>query len=100
MAPMTKCVACGADVARNAKVCPKCGEVKPGQPYWVFPFGFQLGDDGELVPHEAEQEAIREMIALRAQRKALRAIAEAMQAKGHRISHEGVAAVLRTARAA
>jgi hypothetical protein len=34
---MTKCVSCGADVARNAKACPKCGEVKPGQPYWVFP---------------------------------------------------------------
>jgi uncharacterized OB-fold protein len=34
---MTKCVSCGADVARNAKACPKCGEVKPAQPYWVFP---------------------------------------------------------------
>lgn len=30
------------------------------------------GDDGELVPYAAEQEAIREMIALRAQRPALR----------------------------
>ena len=59
------------------------------------PFGFRRGDDGELVPHEAEQEAIREMVALRAQGKALRAIAEAVQAKGHRISHEGVAGVLR-----
>ena len=45
------------------------------------PFGFRRGDDGELVPHEAEQEAIREMVALRAQRKALRAIADAMRAK-------------------
>ena len=59
------------------------------------PFGFRRGEDGELVPHEAEQEAIREMIALRAQGEALRAIANAMAAKGHRISHEGVAGVLR-----
>ena len=61
------------------------------------PFGFRRGDDGELVPHEAEQEAIREMAALRAQGEALRAIATAMAAKGHRISHEGVAGVLRAA---
>jgi putative DNA-invertase from lambdoid prophage Rac len=59
------------------------------------PFGFRRGDSGELVPHEAEQEAISEIVALRAQGKALRAIAAAAQAKGHRISHEGVAGVLR-----
>ncbi len=47
-----------------------------------IPFGFRRGDDGELVPHEAEQEAIREMVALRAQGKALRAIAAAAQARG------------------
>jgi hypothetical protein len=38
------------------------------------------------------------MVALRAEGKPLRAIAEAMQAKGFRISHEGVAGVLRAAR--
>ena len=32
-----------------------------------IPFGFRISDDGQLVPHEAEQEAIREMIALHAQ---------------------------------
>ena len=37
------------------------------------------------------------MIALRAQGQALRVIAVAVQAKGHRISHEGVAGVLRGA---
>jgi putative DNA-invertase from lambdoid prophage Rac len=61
-----------------------------------IPFGFRRGDSGELVPHESEQEAIREMIALRAQGRPLRAIAAEAQAKGHRISHEGVAGVLRT----
>jgi putative DNA-invertase from lambdoid prophage Rac len=40
-----------------------------------LPFGFRRGDDGELVPHEAGQEAIRNMLALRAQGKALRVIA-------------------------
>jgi putative DNA-invertase from lambdoid prophage Rac len=59
------------------------------------PFGFRRGNDGELVPHEAEQEVIREIVALRAQGKPLRAIAEAVVAKGHKLSHEGVAGVLR-----
>ena len=59
------------------------------------PFGFRRGESGELVPCEAEQEAIREMIALRAQGRPLRAIAEAVAAKGHKLSHEGVAGVLR-----
>jgi hypothetical protein len=41
------------------------------------PFGFRRGDHGELVSHEAEQEAIREIVALRAQGEPLRAIAQA-----------------------
>src|SRR5580693_8500917 len=49
------------------------------------PFGFRRGEGGELVPHEAEQAAIQEMIALRRQGKALRAIAEALQARGRQI---------------
>jgi putative DNA-invertase from lambdoid prophage Rac len=61
-----------------------------------IPFGFRRGETGELVEVPAEQEAIRGMVALRGQGKALRAIAEAMQAKGHQISHEGVAGILRT----
>ena len=59
------------------------------------PFGFRRGESGELVPHEAEQEAICEIVALRAQGKALRAIAETLAAKGHKLSHEGVAGVLK-----
>jgi hypothetical protein len=47
---------------------------------------------------EGEQEAIEEMIALRAEGKPLRAISAAMAAKGHNITHEGVAGVLRAAR--
>ena len=46
------------------------------------PFGFRRGDDGELVPHEAEQEAIARNGRAAGAGKALRAIAEAMRAKG------------------
>jgi hypothetical protein len=62
-----------------------------------IPFGFRLCESGELDAHEGEQEAIREMIALRARGKPLRAIADAVRAKGYQISHEGVAGVLRAA---
>src|SRR5215831_14910572 len=57
----------------------------------IVPFGFRRGEGGELVQHEAEQEAIREIAALRAQGKPLRAIRDAVRAKGLKISHEGVA---------
>jgi len=46
------------------------------------PFGCRRSEAGELVPHEAEQEAIREVVELRAQGRSLRAIAAAMQAAG------------------
>ena len=35
-------------------------------------FGFERGDDGELVPIEAQQEVIKEIAALRAQGRSLR----------------------------
>jgi putative DNA-invertase from lambdoid prophage Rac len=47
----------------------------------IVPFGYRRGEHGEMV-------------ALRAQGNALRAIAEAMRAKGFKISHEGVKGVL------
>ena len=61
------------------------------------PFGCRLSGDSELRPHDAEQEAIREMIAMKAQGLSLRAIAAEMQAKGHQISHVGVQSVLKAA---
>jgi putative DNA-invertase from lambdoid prophage Rac len=61
-----------------------------------LPFGYRRGESGELVAVDTDQEAIREMVALRGQGKALRAIADAMRAKGVRVSHEGVRAALRT----
>ena len=63
------------------------------------PFGYLRGEDGELVPHDGEEVAISEIAALRAQGRSLRAIRDVMRAgKGHKISHESVAAVLRTGR--
>ena len=60
----------------------------------TMPFGFRRGEGGELVPVDGEQEAIREMVALRGRGIALRAIADAMRAKGVKVSHEGVRAAL------
>jgi hypothetical protein len=54
---------------------------------WRPTSGFQPDDSGELVPHEAGPSTTG---------KPLRAIANATDAKkGHRISHQGVAGVLR-----
>ena len=54
------------------------------------PFGYRVGENGALIEHEAEQEAIRAMIAMRNQGAALRPIAAAMAERGFRISHEAV----------
>jgi DNA invertase Pin-like site-specific DNA recombinase len=64
------------------------------------PFGFEVGADGALVSIEAQQEAIREIVALRAQGRSLRAIRDEMRSKGFQISHEGVARILKGRRAA
>jgi putative DNA-invertase from lambdoid prophage Rac len=64
------------------------------------PFGFEVGANGALLPIEAQQEAIREIAALRAQGRSLRAIRDEMRAKGFQISHEGVARILKGRRAA
>src|SRR3954449_12777723 len=49
----------------------------------TVPFGFRLGEDGELIEHEGEQAATREARAMKEGGASLRAIAEALQAKGH-----------------
>jgi putative DNA-invertase from lambdoid prophage Rac len=58
------------------------------------PFGFRIGNDGQLVEHEAEQKAIRTMIAMRREGVALRPIAAAMAKRGFKISHEAVKQVI------
>jgi putative DNA-invertase from lambdoid prophage Rac len=61
-------------------------------------FGYRLTDDGALIPHEPEQEAIRKMTELKDLGRSLRAIAAEMQAKGHRISHVAVQTALKAGR--
>jgi DNA invertase Pin-like site-specific DNA recombinase len=86
--------------AERDRISERIGQVKADQKArgrylgGIVPFGYRRGEHGQLTPHKAEQAAIRQMLALRAQGKALRAIAEAMQAKGFKISHEGVKGVL------
>src|SRR3954451_7891438 len=70
----------------------KCGCYLGGK----VPFGYRVSDDGALVEHEAEQDAIRTMRVMRNEGKALRAIATAMADYGIKISHEGVSKVLAT----
>jgi putative DNA-invertase from lambdoid prophage Rac len=61
----------------------------------TVPFGYRLGQDGELMEHQEEQAAIREARAMKEGGASLRAIASALQAKGHRISHVAVSRGLR-----
>jgi putative DNA-invertase from lambdoid prophage Rac len=61
----------------------------------TVPFGYRLNKDGELIPHEEEQEAICEAQMMKAQGTSLRAIATALAAKGHSISHVAVARVVK-----
>jgi putative DNA-invertase from lambdoid prophage Rac len=64
----------------------------------IVPFGYRRAgpDGGEIVPHEAEQEAIREMLRLRLEeRQPLRVIVEAMAARGHKISHQSVVNIVK-----
>jgi DNA invertase Pin-like site-specific DNA recombinase len=87
--------------AERDRIRERIGQVKADQKArgrylgGTVPFGYRIGEGGELVPHEGEQEAIRAIEALRAVGQALRPIAAAVRAMGHRISHEGVAGVLR-----
>jgi putative DNA-invertase from lambdoid prophage Rac len=64
------------------------------------PFGYCLGEDRALIENVGEQAAIREMVALRAEGRSLRAIAETMAAKGFRMSHMAVKEITIRAQAA
>ncbi len=59
------------------------------------PFGYDIGEQGVLVPNAAEQAAIYEMKVLRAQGASLRTIASAIRSQGLQVSHAAVARVLK-----
>jgi putative DNA-invertase from lambdoid prophage Rac len=61
----------------------------------VRPFGFEIGEAGELVEVPAEQAAIRTMVKLHRQGLALRPIAEEVERRhGTRLSHMAVKRIL------
>src|SRR6202012_5945003 len=55
----------------------------------VPPFGWRVGEDGQLVAVPEQQAALVRMRALRAEGSPLRAIAQQMAADGVRSSHAG-----------
>jgi hypothetical protein len=54
------------------------------------PFGYRVTDEGDLVPDEAEQAAIKRMVALRKRKKTLLEIKAALAKTGVEISHEAI----------
>jgi putative DNA-invertase from lambdoid prophage Rac len=60
----------------------------------IPPFGWRVGDGGELVAVPEQQEALTRMHRLSANGATLRAIAAQMRADGFQISHTGVKKVL------
>jgi hypothetical protein len=87
--------------AERDRIRERIGQVKADQKArgrylgGTVPFGFRRGESGELVRDEAEQQAILQISRLWTEGRPLRAIADAVRAKGISISHEGVASVLR-----
>jgi DNA invertase Pin-like site-specific DNA recombinase len=58
------------------------------------PFGWSIGEDGQLVKDAEEQEAIARAKRMHKAGKSLRRIAAALGERGQKISHEGVKRVL------
>ena len=63
------------------------------------PFGYRVGDDGELVPDEAEQAEIKRAIAMRKRGKSFAAISAALTKRGHVITRQGLQKVMAAAEA-
>jgi DNA invertase Pin-like site-specific DNA recombinase len=70
------------------------------------PFGWQFGEANghgrarEVIPDEAEQAAIADIVSMRAQRGTLMEIRDALREHGHRVSHQTVANILARGEAA
>ncbi len=59
-------------------------------------FGFRRQDDGKLSKDKAKQQAIALMVEMKADGKSLRGIAAAVSAQGFKITHAGVAGILKS----
>src|SRR3712207_5597538 len=55
-----------------------------------IPFGYSVDDECLLVEDAGQQAAIRDMVTMRRKGTPLRAISEAMKARGHSVSHNAV----------
>ncbi len=60
-----------------------------------IPFGYRPDADGNLVEHPEETGAIALILRLNGEKRSLRAIAESVTAAGFKLSHQGVAEVLK-----
>jgi putative DNA-invertase from lambdoid prophage Rac len=59
------------------------------------PFGWRIGEAGELLPVPEQQQAIRKMVNLRGQGLSFRLIGEQIAAEtGHKLTHVGVRGIL------
>jgi putative DNA-invertase from lambdoid prophage Rac len=65
----------------------------------VVPFGWTVGEGGDLVEDEAQQHAIRRMVKLRKDGESLRAVRDAMKAEGFTLSHFSVQKIVEAASA-
>ena len=61
----------------------------------AVPFGFRLGEQGELVPEPGEQAAIRHACKFKVRGASLRAIEASLRDQGHSISHVAISSMLR-----
>lgn len=60
------------------------------------PFGFTVGDDGQLIEDPHQQAAIKKAKRLKEKGRSLRSIAAQLQVDGFKLSHEGVKGILAT----
>lgn len=58
------------------------------------PFGFQIADDGELIPDKSEQKIINNVVTLRNKGKSLRSIAVAVSSERIQVSHMTVKRII------
>jgi DNA invertase Pin-like site-specific DNA recombinase len=63
----------------------------------IVPFGWRIGEGGNLIDVPDQQRAIQRIIELRRSGLSLRSISTAIRKEGVRLSHEGVKNVLTTA---
>ena len=64
----------------------------------VVPFGWHLGDDGQLVEFPAQQEAIRRMVDMHRDGKSLRVISTEIKKARFTVSHQGVKKIIAAAK--